>query len=266
MEGMLAALGPMDPGGQFFVFTDASAKDSALPESVIALAQSKKIRVDFVLFGSCSPIDPGYIQIANATGGQVFFLTPAEVDQAAKLPVPAGGDERGQPALGAGLGRERVQELHVPVDSTMTDVTFSVDTTSMEVQRPGRRARAGRRRGRDDPAAHGRQRSEDRRSGRRALEGDRSGSPPHTGSGLRLEHARHEPVPVRPDPADGADTRASSRSRAPRGRSQRHRRCRADAGASRARSSICAGRTGDHIQDVVLAPLSDERRTSSRAR
>jgi len=62
MAGMLAALGPIDPGGQLFVWTDASAKDSARSGSVSALAQSKNIRVNFVLFVSCSPIDPSALK------------------------------------------------------------------------------------------------------------------------------------------------------------------------------------------------------------
>src|SRR4029077_14358376 len=136
MAGMLAALGPMDSGGQLFVWTDASAKDSTLSGSVSALAQSKRIRVNFVLFGSCSPIDPGYIQIANETGGQVFFLTPQEVDQAVKLPVLLAGTE----AVTLLSVRDAVasgsKSYTVPVDSPMTDVTFSADAESMEVKRP----------------------------------------------------------------------------------------------------------------------------------
>lgn len=136
MAGMLAALGPMDPGGQLFVWTDASAKDSVRSGSVSALAQSKRIRVNFVLFGSCSPIDPGYIQIANETGGQVFFLTPQEVGQAANLPVLLVGTK----AVTVLSVRDSVvsgsKSYPVPVDSTMTDVTFSADTKSMEVKRP----------------------------------------------------------------------------------------------------------------------------------
>ena len=135
MAGMLAALGPLDSGGQLVVCTDASAKDSALSESVSALAQSKRIQVYFVLFGSCSPIDPGYIQIANETGGQVFFLTPQEVDQAAKLPVLLAGTKvtllSVRDAVASGS-----KSYSVPVDSTMADVTFSADTKSMEVKRP----------------------------------------------------------------------------------------------------------------------------------
>jgi hypothetical protein len=136
MAGMLAALGPIDSGGQLFVWTDASAKDSALSSSVSALAQSKNVRVNFVLFGSCSPIDPGYIQIANETGGQVFFLTPQEVAQASNLPVLLVGTK----AVTVLSVRDSVvsgsKTYDVPVDSTMTDVTFSADTSSMEVRRP----------------------------------------------------------------------------------------------------------------------------------
>jgi hypothetical protein len=136
MAGMLAALGPIDPGGQLFVWTDASAKDSGRSGSVSALAQSKNIRVNFVLFGSCSPIDPGYIQIANETGGQVFFLTPTQVDQASKLP----GLLVGTNAVNLLSVRDTVasgsKSYAVPVDSTMTDVTFSADTPAMDVKRP----------------------------------------------------------------------------------------------------------------------------------
>ncbi len=136
MAGMTAALGAADPRGQLFVWTDASAKDSALSGSVSALARSKKIRVHFVLFGSCSPIDPGYIQIADETGGQVFVLTPQQVALAANLPRLLVGTNsvsllsvRDSVASGS-------KSYTVPVDSTMTDVTFSVDTPAMDVRRP----------------------------------------------------------------------------------------------------------------------------------
>ena len=59
-----------------------------------ALAQSKQIQVYFVLFGSCSPIDPAYIRIANETGGQVFVLTPQAGGSGCEAPGLVGGDER----------------------------------------------------------------------------------------------------------------------------------------------------------------------------
>ena len=32
--------------------------------------------------GECGPVDPSYIQLANETGGQPFFLNPSEVAKA----------------------------------------------------------------------------------------------------------------------------------------------------------------------------------------
>jgi hypothetical protein len=136
MEGMLNALGPADPGGQLFVWTDATAKDSFLRGTVSALARSKNIRITLVLFGSCSPIDPGYIQIANETGGQLFSLTLQQVGQASNLP----GLLVGTNSVNVLSVRDSVasgsKNYVVPVDSTMTDVTFSADTAAMEVRRP----------------------------------------------------------------------------------------------------------------------------------
>ena len=60
-----------------FLFTDASAKDSGLFANVDATATKKKITINFALFGSCSPIDPGFIATASATGGQVFLFSTA---------------------------------------------------------------------------------------------------------------------------------------------------------------------------------------------
>ena len=66
----------------------------------------------------------------------MFFLTPQEVDQAAKLPVLLAGTT----AVTVLSVRDAVasgsKSYTVPVDSTMTDVTFSADTKSMEVKRP----------------------------------------------------------------------------------------------------------------------------------
>ena len=136
MAGMLAALGPADPGGQLFVWTDASAKDSTRSGTVSALARSKQTRINFVLFGSCSPIDPAYTQIANETGGQLFFLTRQQVDAASNLPRLLVGTN----AVNLLSVRDSVvsgsKTYAVPVDSTVSGVTFSADTPSMQVQRP----------------------------------------------------------------------------------------------------------------------------------
>jgi von Willebrand factor A domain-containing protein 7 len=136
MEGMLAALGPADPHGQLFVWTDASAKDTFLSGTVSALARSKNIQVTFMLFGSCSPIDPGYIQIANETGGQVFFLTRDQLGEASNLPGLLVGTNSVTLLSVRDSVASGTKAYTVPVDSTLRDVTFSADTPSMQIQRP----------------------------------------------------------------------------------------------------------------------------------
>src|SRR6266566_63030 len=97
---------------------------------------SQYVHVNFVLFGSCSPIDPGYIRIANETGGQLFFLTTAEVDAAAGLPRLLVGASSAAVVSVRDVVASGSKDYAVPVDSAMTEVTFSADTSSMQVRRP----------------------------------------------------------------------------------------------------------------------------------
>ena len=55
MRGTLNAVSASDEGGDVFLFTDASSKDAALAGSVLSLALRKKVRLNFAVFGSCSP-------------------------------------------------------------------------------------------------------------------------------------------------------------------------------------------------------------------
>ncbi len=75
----------MDDGGQLMMFTDASSNDGHLTSAVSALALSKDVKIIPVAFGSCSPIDPGYIRLANETEGQIFVLSPDEAGNITKL-------------------------------------------------------------------------------------------------------------------------------------------------------------------------------------
>src|SRR5262249_21727403 len=136
MAGTKSALEAMGEGGDLFVWTDASAKDAALSGTVTAIAESKHVRVHFTLSGSCSPIDPVYVQIANDTGGHVFVVTEADVATAAVLPrlvVGAGSVHllSVRDAVASGT-----KDYPVPVDGTLTDVTFIADTDAMQVRRP----------------------------------------------------------------------------------------------------------------------------------
>lgn len=138
MSGTLQALNLTEPGGNLMLFTDAGASDSDLAGNVAGLAQQKNVQVSPVLFGTCSPIDRAYIQLAEESGGQLFFLARSEADSITRL---ADFNVRSNlvnllsvTAPPASLPRT----FTVPVDSTMTRVTFSVSGGSaVTVTRPG---------------------------------------------------------------------------------------------------------------------------------
>ncbi|MFC5514066.1 dockerin type I domain-containing protein [Massilia jejuensis] len=85
MEGLYKAVARASHGARVYLFTDASAKDSAKRGSVLSLAYEKKSRVFFSLFGSCSPYDPAYFAVAKSTGGQVFVIPQTEAGRVAQL-------------------------------------------------------------------------------------------------------------------------------------------------------------------------------------
>lgn len=86
MGGMLETLNNMDEdGGELMMFTDAGSKDAALAGTVDSIALSKNIKISPLTFGSCSPVDPAYIQLANDTGGQIFTLTRSEAGNITRL-------------------------------------------------------------------------------------------------------------------------------------------------------------------------------------
>lgn len=125
MAGMLQGLSVSDDGGSLFMFTDASAKDSSSSGAVSSLATSKDIKVYPILFGSCSPIDPGYIKVANDSGGQLFFLSAAEAGNITKL-ADLTSRSSAVNILSVGSSATGIQTFQVPIDSTMSRVTFSL--------------------------------------------------------------------------------------------------------------------------------------------
>lgn len=93
--GLLSAISGSSSDAKLYLFTDASAKDSALAGNVAATANAKKISINYVVTGSCSPIDPAYIRVAEETGGQLLFVARSEVGQVFKLIEPSlSGDLR----------------------------------------------------------------------------------------------------------------------------------------------------------------------------
>lgn len=137
ITGTLRALAASEERGTLFMFTDASSKDASLVGVVASLAAQKKVKTFFQSFGSCSPIDPAYFQIVEESGGQLFELFRSEagkVTQLADFLVRSNAVDVlsvAKPSPG-GTAVE-----HVPVDSTLTAVTFSVSgTPAVTLKRP----------------------------------------------------------------------------------------------------------------------------------
>jgi hypothetical protein len=79
MTGVMSAVTAAKDGSSLFVYTDASAKDSGLRGAVGSYAASKKVILNYVVSGSCSPIDPAYYETAARTGGALFLAYNTEL-------------------------------------------------------------------------------------------------------------------------------------------------------------------------------------------
>jgi hypothetical protein len=128
MTGMYNGLSLADPGGDLFMYTDAAAKDASLAGAVISLAKSKDIKIYPVLFGSCSPLTPGFLQAAAETGGQVFFLFGSEAGTVTQLADLVGRNNVVQ-VLSTVDTYPTAKAYPVPVDGSMTRLTVSVSGT-----------------------------------------------------------------------------------------------------------------------------------------
>ncbi len=127
MQGTLSAVNASQPGATLYFFSDASAKDSSLSGNVASAAHDKGATVNFILNGSCSPIDPGYIKIADETGGQLFFLRTIEVQKVFGLVRPQlAGEYVIILSVCGSLTPGVAREFTVPVDSTLSNLTLSV--------------------------------------------------------------------------------------------------------------------------------------------
>ncbi len=130
-KGLLVAVAAAQGGSKLYMYSDASAKDSSLAGNVVAAANAKDITINYVLTGSCSPIDAAYFKGAQNTGGQVFLLSSSETSKIFGLIEPSLAGNL-QPILLA--DDDLVNETRtfpVPVDSTLTRITFSVSLDSV---------------------------------------------------------------------------------------------------------------------------------------
>jgi hypothetical protein len=128
MTGMYNGLSLADPGGDLFMYTDATAKDASLAGAVIGLAKSKEIKIYPMLFGSCSPLTPGFLQAAAETGGQVFFLNGGEAGTVTQLADLVGRNNVVQ-ILSLVDTYASSKSYALPVDASLSRLTVSVSGT-----------------------------------------------------------------------------------------------------------------------------------------
>lgn len=124
--GLLKAIGASRNDSNIYLFTDASAKDASLANSVSAAAQAKRIKITPLLTGSCSPISPAYYQNAEDTGGQLFVLSPSELGKVFDLVRPQLSGDFVTIARTKGTFGSTLEQLVAPVDSTVSTAVFSV--------------------------------------------------------------------------------------------------------------------------------------------
>jgi hypothetical protein len=138
-QGLLSAIGAAYSGSSLYFYSDASAKDAFLAPVVSITAFFKHIKINYILTDSCSSVDPAYVAGAQKTGGQVFSLRSDEIDKVFSLIEPSlSGDL--QPLL---LVNDTLtgtsKDYLIPIDSTITALTFSImtdPTATMTVIRP----------------------------------------------------------------------------------------------------------------------------------
>src|SRR5207253_75379 len=127
---LLQAIDAARSSSRLFLFTDATAKDSSSHNLVISRAQAKGIRIIYVLTGSCSPIDEAYTRGAKETGGQLFFLDPSEISRLLPLVQPQLSGDLALLLATDGRLSGKTQQIDIPVDSTITQLTVSVSITT----------------------------------------------------------------------------------------------------------------------------------------
>ena len=139
LTAVLQALSASDGDGELFLLTQSRASDAALAPVLSALARTKRTRIHTVLAGSCAATgaaaEPVYSLLTADTGGQRFALGPSELDVFAHL---VDATVRARPVtLVSGVKSDGGSALSVPVDGSLTQVTFSFSgVNSVRLTRP----------------------------------------------------------------------------------------------------------------------------------
>ena len=97
--------------------------------------------------GQCGPADPSYIQIANETGGQPFFLSPLELPRSAQVMNATSGSDSALVVWASGTVPGSSRDVPIPIDSTIRRITIgaSFDTKggTLTIAPPNGKTEAG---------------------------------------------------------------------------------------------------------------------------
>src|SRR5262245_59000003 len=75
--------------------------------------------------GRCGPVDPVYIETATATGGQPFFLSPAEIAKSAHIMMESSAPDDAMVLWASGTTADAGRGLTFPVDGSLKRLTIS---------------------------------------------------------------------------------------------------------------------------------------------
>ncbi len=128
---LLRAVQAGEVRSNLYFFSDASSKDRSLAGRVEATANAKKTRIHYLLTGSCSPIDPAYIKVAQNTGGQVFVVSPYELANLYPIIEPSLKGDQESLLVAQDTLAGTPTDYAVPVDSTVSSLTVSVTSESL---------------------------------------------------------------------------------------------------------------------------------------
>ena len=124
-SGLLEAVRAAKRDSKAYLFTDASSGDADLAGRVTAEAHEKRIEISAFATGSCSPLDPVYLDETERTGGQTLSLDPTELPQAFAL-IRTGIAPNAVSIFAASDDDDEPRDFSVPIDSSVSRVTFSV--------------------------------------------------------------------------------------------------------------------------------------------
>ena len=74
---------------------------------------------------ACGPADPSHIRVANETGGQPFFLSPADLAASSHIMRERALSDRELIVWAHGLSENAPREYAVPVDASVTRMTLA---------------------------------------------------------------------------------------------------------------------------------------------